>query len=149
MFVYTGLHYAFGPADMEEGIAASAFSKGDLLVYDSTSSLSRLNPISSTTLTALAGVAAADSLQSFRRQVPYFKAGPDTIFWSVITTASNVTKGLDLDYVEDANGRPILVLSSSTVRAVVEREISRTNQESGVSRALIRLIRHAGGVEHT
>lgn len=148
MFVYTGLRYAFGPADMDESVAASAFSKGDVLVYDSTSSLSRA-PIAALGSIDIAGIAAADSLQSFRRQVPYFKADPDTVFWSVITPGSNVTKGIELDFDVDAAGRPVVNTSSATPRVVVHREISRMNQESGVSRVLVRLIRHGGAVEHT
>lgn len=153
MFVYSGLHYAFGPADIEEAFASSAFSKGDVLMYDSTSSLSRAD-LRLTSGADLAGVAAADSLQSFRRQIPFFKAGPDTVYWSVITPGSNVTAGLELDLVDDNGditdvGRTLTALSSNSVRVVVERPIARVNQDSGVSRVLVRLIRHSGAVEHT
>lgn len=153
MFNFTGLRYAFGPADIEEAIAASAFSKGDLLVYDSTSSLSRA-PVATLGSIDIAGVALAPSLQSFRNQVPFIKAGPDTVFWSVITPGSNVTAGIELDLVDDNAditdlGRPIVNTSTNTGRVVVERPIARMEQDSGVSRVLVRFIRHAGAVEHT
>lgn len=144
-----GLRYAFGPAEMEEGRPSSAFSKGDILVYDSTSSLSRA-PLLTLSTIDIAGVAAANSLQSFRNQVTFFKAGPDTVFWSDLTGGiSTLSAGRELDFVEDSEAHPMAINSELTARAVVERELARTNQDSGATRILVRLIRHGGAVEHT
>lgn len=95
------LWYASGPARISEGIPASAFSKGDILMFDSASSLSRI-PDSSNSVGALAnghviGVAMASSLQSYNNLVPYLVADRDTVMWSDCTTGSQFTAGESLD----------------------------------------------------
>lgn len=96
-----GLTYAHGPGRFTEGIPSSAFSKGDILMFDSASSLSRI-PTSSASVGALAGglvvgVAMASSLQSYDNKVPYVVADRDTVFLSDATVGSQFTAGESLD----------------------------------------------------
>lgn len=95
------LWYAYGPAQIKEGIPSSAFSKGDILMYTSASSLSRI-PISTASVGALpnstvCGVAMSDSNFSYNNKVPYVVADRDTVFWSDATTTSQFTAGESLD----------------------------------------------------
>ena len=151
MFVYTGLHYAYGPADMEEAIPSSAFSKGDVLIYDSNSSISGYPALATTATTVqFAGIAASDSHQSFANRVSFFKAGPNTVFWSVMTAGgSQMTAGEDKDLGVDGNGRPVLVDTAVTARVTIARSTNDLLQESGVSRALVTFIQNAGAPEHS
>lgn len=135
------LWYAHGPVRESTGIPASAFSKGDLLMFTSASSLSRI-PTSSASVGALAtgvivGVAKASSLESINNQVPYVVATEQTVFWSDATTGSQYTAGeaLDVEYTGatfrvttsaispmvriDPNGASMDVIDSNTSRVKV------------------------------
>ena len=137
------LYYASGPERYSTGIPSSAFSKGDLLVYTSASSLSRLQTSTNSLGAAIAGivgVALSTSLESIDNQVPYLVLAHNTVLWSDCTTGSQMTRGepLDLEYtgatfrvttsaitplfIIDANGASNDVIDSnnSRVRGVID-----------------------------
>ncbi len=104
-----------GPKEEDTAIPSSAFSKGDILMYDSNSSLSRLpDPITSDGF--IVGVALADSLESLDNQVPYSLAVPGSVWLSTATISSQMTPGekLDLEYT----GSVFRVSSSATTPVV-------------------------------
>jgi len=137
------LYYASGPERYSTGVPGSAFSKGDLLVYTSGSSLSRLQTSSESLGAAIAsivGVAMASSLESIDNQVPYLVLTQDTVLWSDCTTGSQFSRGegCDLEYtgatfrvttsaitplfIVDANGASNDVIDSnkSRVRGIID-----------------------------
>ena len=87
-----GFWYASGPCRKDERKAGSAFSKGDLLALDSTSSLSRLNPYATITA-AIYGVATADSTDSINGLCGCVVVQPTTYFWSAATIGGTYLTG--------------------------------------------------------
>ena len=130
--------YASGPERYSTGIAASAFSKGDILVYTSASSLSRLQTSSASLGAAIGeivGIALASSLESIANQTPYLVLKENTVCWSDCTTTGSQYsrgEGVDFEYtgatfkvttsaitpifIIDANGASNDVIDSATSR---------------------------------
>lgn len=139
-----GLHYAEGTFEMRVGKPASAFSKGDLLVLNSSSSLSRIAIIE--TGADIVGVAACSSLQSVDNLCTYLVPGFDTIFWSACTPGSTFTRGANVNYNDDAAGRPVANASTGTVRAVCHKGVGDVGTQSVESRIQVRLISNGGAL---
>lgn len=151
-----GFWYAGGDSHvMESAIPSSAFSKGDLLVFDSNSSLSRIPWAASPGLssTDIAGVALSDSVDSISDQVPYLVPGPDTLFWASLDTATGnaLRPGTEADIqFSTANARYYVDPdSSTTARAVIVRGSAGVGavDQSVQSKVLCRLIYHAGNLD--
>lgn len=151
-----GFWYAGGDTHvMESAIPSSAFSKGDLLVFDSNSSLSRIPWASSPGMssTDIAGIALSDSNDSIANQVPFMVPGPDTLLWASVHTATTnaLRPGTEADInFSTANGRYYVdPTSANTVRAVIVRGSSGVGavDQSVQSKVLCRLIYHAGNVD--
>lgn len=148
-----GLWFAGGDtATMETAIPSSAFSKGDLLQFDSNSSLSRMNVLFPSGAD-IAGVAVCDSTDSIENKVSYIVPGPDTLFWASANSASGnaFVPGSECDVLySTANNRYYVDPgSTNSVRAVVVRGVSGVGapSQSVQSKVLCRLIYHAGNLE--
>ena len=96
------IYYAKGPYDIRHTVPSSAFSKGDLLVLTSNSSISRAatstNSLGAIANGTIAGVAMASSLDSIANLVPWLVAYPATVYWSDATSGSQMTPGEKLDF---------------------------------------------------
>lgn len=115
-----GLRYAGGPYRESTAIASSAFSKGDVLMFDSASSLSRANELFTSGVT-IVGVALADSTESRPgdQEVPYILVQDNTYFYSDCTPGTEFQAGdlRDLEY--DATNRFRVATSTNTVRVKI------------------------------
>lgn len=142
-----GFWYASGGRTTDERIPGSAFSKGDLLALDSSSSLSR---IAETHGQDIYGVALADSNDSINDLVPVLVPEDDTHFWSRISDVltSELTTGVEADILFDTGvGRYYVEPgSTNTARSVTVRGTDDIDQ-SVQSKALVKLIFNAGDLE--
>lgn len=151
-----GFWYAGGDYTTEEAKPASAFSKGDLLLLDSNSSLSRMPWAAAPGMasTDIAGVALADSIDSIQDRVPYLVPQPDTLFWASANSAhaGDVTAGdeVDINFAVANNRYYADPASSNTVRAVIVRGLGQdviSADQSVQSKVLCKLIYHAGNLD--
>lgn len=144
-----GLWYASGGYSTEQGKPASAFSKGDLLMLDSSSSWSRVPSVATGTSDDIAGIALCDSTQSIDDKVPVLIPEDDTLFWaSLATDLSSATVGASAEFFFDAtdnNRYYVDTTSANTSRAVIVRGTVDIDQ-SVQSKALVRLIYNAGNL---
>lgn len=147
-----GFTYWGGPeGDRLRAKPASAFSKGDLLMLDSLSSVSRVN-ITLASGVDIVGVAESDSNQSIEGLVTYRVPDADTLWLASFDTATSATTpGVELDIAFGApNGRQYVTnASANSVRAVVVRGTagSMAMDQSINSQVVVKLIRHAGNFE--
>lgn len=151
----TGLRYSRGPFQTLEAEPSSTFSKGDLVMYDSNSSISGMD-MRFPSGEDIAGVALADSVDSIAKAdginyVPFLAPKSDTYFLSDATTGSRFTAGTECDIGVDSDGRPVVVSPSSatTARAVIQRGTDNVQGQSTSSRVEIGLIEHAGDIDHS
>lgn len=131
------LRYAHGPRRETTAIPASVFTKGDILMFNSASSLSAL-PHSTNSLGALAGglvvgVALADSGDSLNHQVPYLVADRDTVFWSDATIGSQFTTGESLDVETTSGAWRVTTSAISPMLRIVPRGGSKELEDVGGS----------------
>jgi len=147
-----GFWYAGGDTHtMEAAIPSSAFSRGDLIAYSS-SSLSRVSEVFAAGAD-IAGVAMADSTDSIDNLVSILIPGPDTLFWASLQSAdaTALAPGAEADIGFDvAEGRYFVDPSSTnSVRAVIVRGNTGVGavDQSVQSKVLCKLIYHAGNLE--
>lgn len=131
-----GLWYAFGPREAREAVPASAFSAGDVLCYTSDSSLSRMPDTFPVTL-PIAGVARSSSTASINDKVVYEVPQADTVFWSEITTGSQMTEGEPFD-LEYTSARFMVSTSNNTGTVRIVRGTQDVEGQSLQSRSLVK-----------
>lgn len=131
------LFYAGGPMEIEHGKPASAFSKGDLLQFDSGSSLSFADARFAAG-TIIAGVALSSSIESVADKVPYIVAKPETRFW-ITATAANAQAAMksqvldlgpasgDWEVASSTNSKIVTVRSESSTDASIQQRDSESN----------------------
>jgi hypothetical protein len=148
-----GFTYFGGPTgDVLPAKPASAFSKGDLLMLDSTSSVSRFAELAPSG-TDILGIALSDSNQSIGGEVMVLVPDADTLFLVSLATncSSAVTPGCELDTLYAvANGRCYATnASANSVRVVAVRGTAgpQALDQSTHSQIVGKLIRHAGNIE--
>jgi hypothetical protein len=139
-----GFWYASGPKRMDERIPGSAFSKGDILTLNSSSSFSRLNPYATETATVYA-IACADSIDSINDKVPAVVVQPTTYFWGAVTAGSALTTGENsgVSFDTGLTGRYEVDASTTTLRVVVVEGTDRIDQ-SVQSKAIVQFKSAAG-----
>jgi hypothetical protein len=119
------LFYAGGPREIEHGKPASAFSRGDLLMFNSGSSISQCDNLF-VAGGIIAGVALSMSTESVADKVPYIVAKPDTRFW--VQAAPDVAGAAQRGNVSDlsimATDGWELVSSTKSAIALVRSESS-------------------------
>jgi len=138
---FNGFIYARGPYETDERVAVSAFSKGDILMLDSNSSLSRANPYGAQDNFA---IALADSTQAINGKSVVLIPKPDTEFWAPVNSAMTAGRESGISF-NPANGRYFLDGSTTTVRAVVVKGTDEVDQ-SVRSQVLCKLIYHDGNL---
>lgn len=140
------LTYAGGHLRIKNSRPKSAFSRGDVIMFDSASSLSFANPLG-TAASEYAGVAISSSTESYRSKVPYIVAQPMTEFWVTIATGSAVSEGFNFDLVP-VSGDWEIATSIITPRVVVVKDqthadVQRRNLESADSFVIVEFITSA------
>ena len=135
-----GLVPASGDIEILSAKPASAFSRGDLLMFTSASSLSGMNLLQPSTA-SIAGVALSASTESYRDEVSYAVAKPNTTFNISLATSlegSDVTVGERHD-IGAFNAYFSLESSQLSLRAIITN-IDNIAADSGRSYVQVRLL---------
>lgn len=139
-----GFRYAKGTARLEHGIPSSAFSRGDLLMLTSSSSLSRVNPYAVAANAEVYGVALADSIDSVENKVGVLVPGPDCEFWVPTNAGSTLTTGANSGvsfivatgrYQAESGGTSVIVLTAGVAdcdQSTVSKVRARIKSSGGL-----------------
>ena len=139
---------AQGSDSIEDGVPGSAFSRGDVLILTSASSLSKWNVLG---IGPVFGIALAHSVNSINDRVPVSIPHADTVYLSACTPGSVYTVGEKFDILEDGNGRSIVDSSQLTMRVVVVRPqagppYGGVKDQSVESRIMVKFLRQGDSV---
>lgn len=133
---------ARGDGEIRVAGVGSAFSRGDVLVLNATSSLSRAPD---TVGIDRAGIALADSTKSIQDKVTYAVPGADQIFWADIVAGSTWAVGSIATIAYSAASRYHASTATTGLASTVVAGTAEINQ-SGASRILVQLVRHDGAI---
>ncbi len=123
-----------------ESAATSAFSRGDIVMFDVGSTVSRIVEIFGTDT---AGVALAASVDSINGLVPVLIPDMADVFTSNVTPGNVSIRGAEVD-VEFDSGRPTVVASTNTPVVVIVDPTTDVLGQSDASRVRVRFISHSG-----
>lgn len=147
-----GLTYAYGDSQTVEATPSSAFSKGDILMLDSTSSVSRIAELFPSG-TDIFGIAETNSNDSVNGKCLVRIPGANTAWLASLSTAltSHATPGVEADIsFAVANGRSYVnPASANSVRVAVIKGTAGPGalDQSVHSQVLVQLITNAGNLE--
>jgi hypothetical protein len=142
--------HASGPVIRAEFKPASAFTRGDLLCFNSSSSVSRINELMASG-DDIVGVAAANSTQSINGKVVVEIPMPGSQWYASTHTATSsaMTPGqpFDVSYAL-ANGGQYVTTSATSARVVIVKGTIGTEalDQSVESRVLVQFIHNAGNL---
>lgn len=142
--------HASGPVIREEFKPVSAFTRGDLLAFTSTSSVSRINELMASG-DDIIGVAEANSTQSINGRVLVAIPMPGSQWYASAhsATGSAMTPGqpFDVSYAL-ANGGQYVTTSATTPRVVIVKGTIGTMplDQSVESRVLVQFIHNGGAL---
>lgn len=132
------------PAIVESAISGSKFSRGDLLLFDVGSTVSKLGPNADEA--DIAGVALADSNDSINALIPVLLPDMADVFLSDSTAGTAFVIGAEHD-VDIFNSRHQVAASTNTPRVVIVKATGGVLGQSNDSRVLCKFISHSGLID--
>ena len=132
-----------GEPAIQESTATSAFSRGDILMFDVGSTISRIVGVFGSDI---AGVALGASNESINGLIPFIAPDGADVFQSTVTAGNASIQGAEVD-VEFDSGRPIVVASTNTPRVVIVKAATEVLNQSDASTVLVKFISHSGNID--
>ncbi len=132
------------PAIVESAISGSKFSRGDILLFDVGSTVSKIGPNADEA--DIAGVALADSNDSINALIPVLLPDMSDVFMSDSTAGTAFVIGTEYD-VDIFNSRHQVTSSTNTPRVVIVKATGGVLGQSNDSRVLCKFISHSGLID--
>ena len=132
------------PAIVESAISGSKFSRGDILLFDVGSTVSKLGPNADEA--DIAGVALASSNDSINALIPVLLPDGADVFLSDSTAGTAFVIGTEYD-VDIMNSRHQVTSSTNTPRVVIVKATGGVLGQSNDSRVLCKFISHSGLID--
>ena len=132
------------PTIVESAVSGSKFSRGDLVLFDVGSTVSKLGPNADEA--DIAGVALADSDQSINALIPVLQIEANDVFLSDSTRGTAFVRGTEYD-VDIFNSRHQVTSSTNTPRVVIVKATGSVQGQSQRSAVLCKFIYHTGLID--
>jgi len=133
------------PAIVESAISGSKFSRGDILLFDVGSTVSKLGPNADEA--DIAGVALASSNDSINALIPVLLPDGADVFLSDSTAGTAFVIGTEYDVDLSSASRHQVTSSTNTPRVVIVKATGGVLGQSNDSRVLCKFISHSGLID--
>lgn len=133
------------PTVIESAVSGSKFSRGDILVTDVGSTVSKSSPVAQ--LADIFGIALADSDQSINGLIPVLLPEANDVFLVDSVAGTAFVRGVEHAIATSSVSRHEIAASTTTAKVVIVKSTTEVLGQSNRSAVLCKFIYHAGAVD--
>lgn len=133
------------PTIVESAVSGSKFSRGDIVLTDVGSTVSKNSPVAQAA--DIFGIALADSDQSINGLIPVLLPEANDVFLADSAAGTVFVRGVEHAIATSSASRHIVAASTTTAKVVIVKSTTKVLGQSNRSAVLCKFIYHTGLID--